>query len=310
MKLGAHLPLIDFGDVEFSLALLERYSRAAEQLGYHTLTANDHLIFSRPWLDGLTALAASVAWTERITLGTSVALPIVRHPIPLAKALAAIDLLSGGGRLVAGRGPGSSARDYAPVGVPFEERWKRLDEVIQVMRLAWKDSPASFTGTYYSIEGLNLQPKPARPGGIPIWIGSWGSEAGLRRVARLADGWLASAYNTTPALFAKAWQDLKSLPGISDRAREFPNAVATMWTYVTDEQSKAERVLRQAVASMVNRPVESLPGRLPIGPPEACAQILRAYREAGAQQVFIWPVQDPVRQLEIFVERVWPSVVR
>ena len=71
-----------------------------------------------------------------MTLATTVALPVVRGPVALAKGLAAIDLLSGG-RLVVGVGPGSSARDYAVVGVPFEERWKRLDEAVQALRALW-----------------------------------------------------------------------------------------------------------------------------------------------------------------------------
>ncbi len=68
-----------------------------------------------------------------MVLATTVASPVVRVPVALAKSLAAIDLLSSG-RLVVGVGPGSSARDYAAVGVPFEERWKRLDEAVQALR--------------------------------------------------------------------------------------------------------------------------------------------------------------------------------
>ena len=61
---------------------------------------------------------------------TTVALPVVRGPVPLAKSLAALDVLSGG-HLIAGVGPGSSPQDYALVGIAFEERWKRFDEAIQ-----------------------------------------------------------------------------------------------------------------------------------------------------------------------------------
>jgi alkanesulfonate monooxygenase SsuD/methylene tetrahydromethanopterin reductase-like flavin-dependent oxidoreductase (luciferase family) len=63
---------------------------------------------------------------------------------------------------------------------------------------------SSFTGRFYSTDGISLEPRPTSVDGPPVWIGSWGSSAGLRRVARLGEGWLASAYNTTPALFAEA----------------------------------------------------------------------------------------------------------
>src|SRR5215216_5657334 len=138
-----------------------------------------------------------------MTLATTVALPAVRGPAPLAKTLAAIDLLSGG-RLVVGVGPGSSARDYAAVGLSYEERWQRLDEAIPALRALWGGDGQPFNGRFYSTQGLALEPRPAQHPGPPIWVGSWGSEAGLRRAARLGDGWLASAYNTTPETFAAA----------------------------------------------------------------------------------------------------------
>src|ERR687893_2186670 len=200
---GAHLPLIALDSQPWTLHRLLEYTEMAESVGFQALSVNDHLVFPRPWLDGPTTLAAVLASSGRMTLATTVALPVVRGPVALAKSLAAIDLLSGG-RLVAGVGPGSSARDYAAIGVPFEERWKRLDEAVQVLRALWRGEGSSFRGEFYSTEGVTLEPHPAQRPGPPIWIGSWGSEAGLRRVARLGDGWLASAYNTTPVAFAAA----------------------------------------------------------------------------------------------------------
>jgi alkanesulfonate monooxygenase SsuD/methylene tetrahydromethanopterin reductase-like flavin-dependent oxidoreductase (luciferase family) len=92
-----------------------------------------------------------------MALATTVALPIVRGPVALAKSLAAIDLLSGG-RLVVGMGPGSSARDYAAVGISFEERWKRLEEAVLAMRDLWLREGSPFKGEVYSTEGVVLEP--------------------------------------------------------------------------------------------------------------------------------------------------------
>jgi Luciferase-like monooxygenase len=107
------------------------------------------------------------------------------------KAAAVIDILSGG-RLVLGVGPGSSADDYEVVGLPFEERWSRLDEAVQVLRRHLTGSTAPFQGRFYKTSA-ELEPRPSQANGIPIWIGSWGSKAGLRRVAPSGDGWIASA---------------------------------------------------------------------------------------------------------------------
>ena len=306
MDFGVHLPLLDFEGSSYSLEHLLAYAEAAERLGYQALSVNDHFVFSRPWLDGPTALAAVLAKTGSMTLATTVALPIVRGPVALAKTLGAIDLLSGG-RLMVAVGPGSSARDYAAVGLPFEERWKRLDEAVQALRALWQTDATPFKGQFYDTEDIVLEPRPAQHSGPPIWIGSWGSEAGLRRVVRLADGWLASGYNTTPQLFADGWKSLcDQLGNAGKNAGAFPNAIATMWLYVTEDRSEADRILREVLSPMLNRPESELRERLPIGTAEECAEKLAAYRDAGAQRVFLWPIANDLDQLAIFQEQVAP----
>jgi probable F420-dependent oxidoreductase len=308
MDFGAHLPLMDFGGHPYTLDHLVAYTKAATQLGFSALSTNDHMVFSVPWLDGPVALAAVLEHSGDMTLATTVALAVVRGPVPLAKTLGAIDRLSGG-RLVVAVGPGSSLDDYAAVGLDFAQRWPRFDEAISALRALWRDDGAPFVGRFYSTEGLSLEPRPVQPSGPPIWVGSWGSDAGLRRVARLADGWLASAYNTTPEVFAQAWQSLRSqLPDHGKDPDTFPNALATMWCYITDDRAEAERVLKERVVPTVHRPEGMLRERLPIGPPELFAEKLTAFSKAGVQRVFIWPVADEVHQLERFWNEVRPLV--
>ena len=306
MDFGAHLPLMDFGGNPYTLDHLVEFSSAASSLGFEALSANDHLVFATPWLDGPTALAAVIAASGDMTLATTVALPVVRGPIPLAKALSAIDRLSDG-RLVVAVGPGSSEQDYAAVGIDFSERWARLDEAVQTLRSLWRPDGEPFVGRWYSTAGIDLEPRPAQAAGPPIWIGSWGSEAGLRRVARLADGWLASAYNITPSEFAAAWARLGDELSARDRdSATFPNALGTMWCYITDDRAEADAIFSERLVPTIHRPEETLRERLPVGPAEAFAEKLAAFRDAGVQRVFIWPVTDERRQLELFVERVVP----
>jgi alkanesulfonate monooxygenase SsuD/methylene tetrahydromethanopterin reductase-like flavin-dependent oxidoreductase (luciferase family) len=306
MDFGAHLPLMDFGEHPYTHDHLVAYTKTAAGLGFSALSVNDHMVFSVPWLDGPTALASVMEHTGNMTLATTVSLAVVRGPVPTAKTLGAIDRLSGG-RLVVTVGPGSSPDDYAAVGLDFSERWQRFDEAIGALRALWRDDGPPFVGRFYSTEGLSLEPAPARAGGPPIWVGSWGSQAGLRRVARLADGWLASAYNTTPELFAEGWATLTAkLPDHGKAADGFPNALATMWCYITEDRAKAERVLNERVVPTVHRPVELLRERLPIGPPELFAEKLTEFAAAGVQRVYIWPVADEVEQLERFWADVRP----
>jgi alkanesulfonate monooxygenase SsuD/methylene tetrahydromethanopterin reductase-like flavin-dependent oxidoreductase (luciferase family) len=304
---GAHLPVIDFGFRKFSLDWLSAYVRTARDLGFKAVLANDHLIYSRPWLDAPTALAAILSHSGNMAVG-SVILAIARGPVPMAKTLAAIDVLSNG-RLFIGLAPGSSARDHEIVSINYEERWKRFDEAIQVLRSLWSGDSGGFTGHFYSTAGIDLEPKPLQRPAPPIWIGSWGSEAGLRRVARLGDGWLASAYNTMPAQFAtalsKLWDQLKIFG--KDPA-SFPNALATMFMYITEDNSETERVLAETLTTLLNRPVEQLRERLLVGSPEVCAEKLAVYKAAGVQRVFIWPIKDEIEQLKIFKQKVEPLV--
>lgn len=283
MQYGAHLPLIDFDGHGFAPGALTAFARTARKLGFDALAANDHLIFQRPWLDSLIALASVAEASGDLRLATTVALPVVRGAAALAKAAAALDIVSGG-RLTLGVGPGSSARDYELAGVPFEERWPRFDAAVRALR------------SYLS------PPEPLLPAprNLPIWVASWGSAAGLRRVARLGDGWLASGYNATPAQVAAGRAALASL-GRSD----LPCALATLWTYITEDGSAALARL----ADLLNRPADQLAGKVLIGPAPACAATLRAYADAGVDHVFIWPLAEPERQLELFMQDVVPAVV-
>jgi alkanesulfonate monooxygenase SsuD/methylene tetrahydromethanopterin reductase-like flavin-dependent oxidoreductase (luciferase family) len=193
------------------------------------------------------------------------------------------------------------------VGIPFEERWKRLDEAVAVIRALLDRSGQTFDGTYYSTEGIALEPYSREAGAPPIWIGSWGSPAGLRRVARLGDGWLASAFNVDPDGFGDALDHLGAyLTRAGKKPNAFPNAIATMFSYVTENGRDAERVLTDVIAPALNRPAEELAGRLLVGPADECAERLSAFKAAGAQNVYLWPVSDEIRQLHVFKERVEP----
>jgi alkanesulfonate monooxygenase SsuD/methylene tetrahydromethanopterin reductase-like flavin-dependent oxidoreductase (luciferase family) len=307
MQFGAHLPLMDFGGNPYTLGHLLRYTRTAQRLGFSLLCANDHLLFPVPWLDGPTALAAVLSESGTMTLATTVTLAAVRGPVPVAKALGAIDRLSAGRALVT-VGPGSSAEDYQAVNLPFEERWSRLDEAVAALRVLWGRDPGPFIGRFYTTEGMELLPMPARAGGPPIWIGSWGSRAGLRRVARLGDGWLASAYNTTPELFLEARDRLASYLVDEGKSPDgFANGLATMWFYITDDRSEADAIIHERMVPAVHRPEEVLRARLPIGPANAFAEKLAAFAQSGAQSVMVWPVADERRQLELFWEHVVPE---
>jgi len=223
--------------------------------------------------------------------------------VMLTKVLAGLDVMSGG-RVVAALGPGSSDRDYASVGVPFEERWQRFEEAVSATRALLLGG--SFEGHFYVVEGP-LEPLSAQPSGPPLWVGSWGSDAGLRRAVRLGDGWLASAYNITPGQFRDRWDMVQKLLGEARRdPADFANGIATMWFHIDDR--RANDVLEERLAPVIHRPSEQLRERLAFGPAEAVVEKLIAFRDAGVQWMFLWPVADDIEQLQRFADQVMPPL--
>jgi alkanesulfonate monooxygenase SsuD/methylene tetrahydromethanopterin reductase-like flavin-dependent oxidoreductase (luciferase family) len=306
---GVHLPLMQFGEERLSLGRLGRAVDAARECGFAAVSANDHFVFQTAWLDGPTALASMIERSGRLTIATTLSLAVLRGPVALAKVLAAIDILSEG-RLVAAVGPGSSKRDYDALGVSFDERWKRFDEALAVLRALLNGEPVPEDARYYLVPSdIALAPGPRQGGGVPLWVGSWGSRAGLARVARAGDGWLASAYNTTPERFSEARALLAR--ALEDRGRDadgFPNALATMWTWVSNNRTEADRVLADVLAPLLNRDPNELRGQVCIGPAEHCAELLSRYAEAGCQRVYLWPLGEERRQLELVASEVAPMV--
>ena len=308
MDLGVHLPLMEFGDEGQSPGRLHAAVDAARDNGFAAISSNDHFLFSTPWLDGPTALAASIERSGEMELATTISLVAQRGPVPLAKTLAALDILSGG-RMTAGVGPGSSQRDYDAVGVPFDDRWKRFDEAVAILRALLGRAPRPDETRFYPLPDAELAPAPVQEGGVPVWIGSWGSKAGLRRVARLADGWLASAYNTTPEGFASGRELLADELGRQGRdADGFPNALVTMWTWVTEDRAERDRVLVDVLAPLLKRDPEELGEQVCVGSAEACAELLSKFAAAGCDRVFIWPMGDEPRHLELVATKVAPHI--
>src|SRR3982074_2828352 len=121
MRFGAHLPIAGFTHRLPEASAIVQYAEAAEALGFTTVCANDHLLFSVPWLDGLIALGLAAGRTSRVRLMTTAAPLAVRGAAPLGSALAALQYLSDG-RLTAAVTPGSTRPDYQAVGAAFDNR--------------------------------------------------------------------------------------------------------------------------------------------------------------------------------------------
>lgn len=180
---------------------------AAEARGFATLWCGEHVIMvdnptsrypyspdgsigvpaDADWLDPLLGLSFIAAHTRWITLATGVLLLPEHNPLIIAKQAATLDVLSGG-RFALGVGVGWSEEEFDALGVPFARRGARTSEYITAMRRVWASDVASFFGEFVRFDGVRVYPKPVRERKIPVIVGGI-SDAALRRVAMIGDGW-------------------------------------------------------------------------------------------------------------------------
>jgi probable F420-dependent oxidoreductase len=213
MQFGIALP--NFSRLGTREAVVE-IARAAEELGYDALWTTDHVMMAKgqddPYghiLEAMTTLTYVAALTERVRLGVSVIVLPMREPVLFAKQVATLDTLSGG-RVIMGVGAGWNEREFGFLGANFEDRGKRYDEYIRVLRELWTSPEPRFEGQYVKFSDVLFSPRSPQSGGPKIVIGG-GSGAALRRSATLADGWHATGL--TPEKFAEGAGRVRELAG-------------------------------------------------------------------------------------------------
>jgi probable F420-dependent oxidoreductase len=205
VRIGALVP--NSGPLPLEVGIPAMAARL-EAAGFDSLWVSDHIVLpasieshypfaadgratwpsTTPYVDALIALALMAAATEHATLGTAVLVLPLRHPVIFAKQAASIDVASGG-RLQLGVGAGWLREEFDALGVPFEDRGRRLVEWMAIARDCWTGTPAARSSERYTLpEGVLCLPAPAHP--IPFLMGGH-SPAALRRAGRLASGWLA-----------------------------------------------------------------------------------------------------------------------
>ncbi|MGH7832112.1 MAG: LLM class flavin-dependent oxidoreductase [Candidatus Binatia bacterium] len=181
-------------DENQSAALLEFVERC-ENLDIDSVWVSDRIVSSSTTFDPIVLLAYLASRLRNMKFGTSALVLPTRQPVLLAKQLATLDVLCRGRLLlVAGLG-GDDSRDFEAVSVRKEERGRRGDEAIVLMKKLWSEERVDFEGKFYRARNLTLLPRPYQKGGPPLWVGGR-SDAALRRAGRLADGWLTS--HSTP----------------------------------------------------------------------------------------------------------------
>lgn len=290
LLVGVQLPEVEW---EASFPEVLEMAKAAEAVGFDSLWVGDHLIYDLPvgprgpW-EAWTSLAAISAVTERIAIGPLVASIGFHEPTMLAKQAATIDAISGG-RLIVGLGAGWNEREYRAFGFPFDHRVGRFEEAFTIIRTLLRDGAIDFHGTYYEAENCVLHPRPVRPGGPTIMIGST-SPRMLTIAAPHVDAW--NLWHTftknTPDGFraAKAEADQR----IAATGRD-PAEIEAGCTILVQLPAGGGR---QAGSDVRVEPMRGSAARM--------ADELRAYAAAGAGHVQL--VLDPITResIEFFTD--------
>jgi alkanesulfonate monooxygenase SsuD/methylene tetrahydromethanopterin reductase-like flavin-dependent oxidoreductase (luciferase family) len=260
------------------LAFVVEAARRAEQAGFDSVWAGDSLL-ARPRGEPLTLLAGVAGATTRVTLGTAVLLPLLRHPVSLAHSLATLDRIARG-RVIVGVGPGAELpgthAELATLGVPSDRRVSAMLAGIERTRRLWRNEEA----------GLELQPKPFRPDGPPIWLGGSGPRM-LRLAGTTFDGWLP--FSPTPAEYESG---LRAVRESAERAGRDPSSVATgayLTVAVADDPRDSARDFDAYIRAYYGVPGEVMARAQAChaGTLESAAEWFAAYRAAGAQHLVV-----------------------
>ena len=189
-----------------SVSHLKAIAPVADETGWEAMSFSDHVVhpesISTPypytddgsrrwpaftdWPDPWVTIGALAAITTRLRFTNNVFVLPMRNPFLVAKAISTAAVLSDN-RVIPALGVGWSADEFALMGQDFHTRGRRMDEMIEVLRLLWTGEWVEYNGEHYQFPRLEMNP-PA-PGYIPIWIGGI-SDPAMRRAARVADGWV------------------------------------------------------------------------------------------------------------------------
>ncbi len=270
--------------------------RDAELGGLDGLFSGDHVTFRGRGNDGLMNLMLAAAHSRKLLLQTSVYLLALRHPTPVALQASLIDQLSGG-NLILGVGVGGEDPDeWHACGVDPRTRGQRTEEGIQILKSLWTQDETTFHGRHFDLDGVQLRPKPARGGGVPIWIGGR-SEAALRRAARLCDGYIG--------IWISSRRFSEIVTGHAELAAEYGRADAPFtfgmqfWMGVDDDREKARAKVAERMAATYHLPFERFERYVPYGSPGEIADAIVPYLEAGATHVNLQPAESsPQKAIE------------
>ncbi|MFQ6135381.1 MAG: TIGR03619 family F420-dependent LLM class oxidoreductase [Nitrososphaerales archaeon] len=304
LSLGLLLPTSAHkGTPKFS-KILEMAS-IAEEAGFGSLWVGDSILRAR--IEALMTLAAVAARTERVKLGTATLLLPIRSPVLVAQMVAALDHASGG-RVVLGVAPGGddAKSEFEACGVPFEHRGRRMDEAIGVLRLLWTKDDVSFSGEFYNLSGVTLDPKPIQKPCPDIWVGG-ASKRTFKRVAELADGWIP--FDIPPEEYGQNWSRISQLAKEQSRDLSEIHPAVYIYTNLKPEGGPVEAGEAFYLGGMHESTLSTHGRKQTYTTTDELLEKIDRYAELGVKTLILrFAARDPMGQLKACVKHVLPSI--
>lgn len=237
--------------------------------------------------DGVVAAASILSLHPQLPVYVGLYLLPLRHPVPVARALASIAALAPG-RLTFGVGIGGEDRHEIEIcGVDPRTRGRRMDECLTVLRQLLEGEPVSFEGEFFSFEDALILPAPSPP--VPLVVGGR-SEAAVRRAGRLGDGWLGIW--VSPKRFATVVEQVAEEAAAAGRGEVGFEHGLNVWCGFADTREAARQHLAAGMEAFYGIPFESFERYSPYGTPAEVAEFLAPYVQAGCSAINVIPCAD------------------
>lgn len=289
-----------------------RQARWMEELGYEYISCGEHFMRGDPpgpTHAALPVLAVAAGATENLRILSSVILTPFYHPLMLARMTATLDAASNG-RLTLGVGVGGEfPMEFEAAGLKVNQRGRRTDECLEVLRHLWSGERVSFSGRHFQVTDTMINPTPVQQPNPPIWV-SGRRDAAMARAARYGDGWMPYFYDA--ARYADSVQKIKAYAAAA--GRDMTNFQWTHFPYISiypTEQQAAEVAAEQLGGRYLygGEFLDIVRKYCLLGTVENCSHQLQEYIDAGARHIIFsisCPPEDRSRHIEVIAKELIP----
>jgi alkanesulfonate monooxygenase SsuD/methylene tetrahydromethanopterin reductase-like flavin-dependent oxidoreductase (luciferase family) len=283
--------------------------RRLEKMPIDSLWVGGHIASRNPSPEAIIGLTRLATLTERVAVGSSILLLPLYPPALVAKQIADLDRATNG-RLLLGVGIGGEyPQEFRAVGVPVEERGRRMNEIIPLLRQLWTATEISHEGRYYPMTDVKIHPAPTQAGGPPIVVAGR-KEPAMRRAALLGDGWFPYLYS--PRRYAESVAVIRR--EAADAGRTLAGFHWCVWVFlnINPDGDVAREAAARTMGGTYNQDFRAMIDSVAAAgtAAEVIAKLV-AFYDAGARHFVFMPAtagEDPGRVLDRLFAEVTPAL--